>query len=104
MTPIAHPKRQIATLGTRGCTRRGHGRQAAHCRIWLFRQIRSLARFAGSRAAALLWCRSEIGLRFELIGIAAAVDLDARRQIVQLAEFGLGEGDVGGGEVLLESV
>jgi hypothetical protein len=34
-TPIAHPKRQIATLGTRGCTRRGHGRQA-HRRIWLF--------------------------------------------------------------------
>jgi hypothetical protein len=52
----------------------------------------------------LLWCRSEVGLRFELIGIAAAVDLDARRQVVQLAEFGLGEGDVGGGEVLLESV
>ena len=32
------------------------------------------------------------------------MDLDARRQVVQLAEFGLGEGDVGGGEVLLESV
>ena len=76
----------------------------------LFLQIKSqlaggaCPRFAAGRAVPLLWCGSEVGLRPELIGVAAAVDLDARGQVVQLAEFGLGEGDVGGGEVLLESV
>ena len=68
------------------------------------RPSRRVFSLRGGPRRPLLWCRSEVGLRFELIGITAAVDLDARRQVVQLAEFGLGEGDVGGGEVLLESV
>ena len=65
--------RQIAALGTRGCTRRGDGRQAAHCRIWLFLQIKSLAalgrrrvsslRCGPRRPLALVWVRDWSALR-----------------------------------------
>ena len=66
-------------------TRRWQDRRRT-CRIWLFFRSRAALRsaggacprFAAGRAALLLWCGSEVGLGFELVGVAAAVDLDSR--------------------------
>jgi hypothetical protein len=47
---------------------------------------------------------SKVGLGFEGVRVATALDLDPGGQVAQLVELGLGEGDIGGREVLLQAM
>jgi hypothetical protein len=90
-TVMAHSHGSRALSGSRGLAAVGRRRHARTHRV-------SSLRCGPGRPS--LWRRSEVCLCFELV-VAAAVDLDPRRQVVQLVEFGLAEGDVGRCEVLL---
>ena len=45
--------------------------------------------------------RSKVGLGFQGIGVPATLDVDLRRELVEVGELGFGEDDVGRFEVLL---